>query len=57
MNSVVHEQVADLLAGARVGEGPFRAVFAQVDEGLERVGGVLVEGDDAFLIGLAARQP
>jgi hypothetical protein len=52
---VVHEQVADLLAGARVGEGPFRAVFAQVDEGLERVGGVLVEGDDAFLIGLAAR--
>ena len=54
---MVHEQVADLLAGALVGERPFGAVLAQVDDLLQGVGGVLVERDDALLVGLAAGQP
>jgi hypothetical protein len=40
-----------------IGEGPLGAVLAQFDEGLERVGGVLMERDDPLFIGLASRQP
>ncbi len=54
---MVHEQVADLFAGAFIGEGAFGAVLAQVDELLQGVPGVLVEGDDPLLVGLAAGQP
>jgi len=55
--AVVHEQVADLLAGAFVGERPFGAVLAQVDDFLQGVPGVLVEGNHPLLVGLAAGQP
>src|SRR5215472_1373478 len=55
--AVVHEQVADLLARAGVGEGPLGAVLAQFDEGLERVGGVLMKRDNPLFIGLASGQP
>jgi hypothetical protein len=55
--AVADEQVADLLAGALVGERPVASLFPQVDDLLESVGGVLVERDGPFLAGLAGREP
>jgi hypothetical protein len=55
--AVPHEQVADLLAGALVGERPFGGVFAQVNDVLQGLGGFLVQRDCALFIGLAGRQP
>ncbi|WP_157875517.1 hypothetical protein [Streptomyces sp. CNQ431] len=55
--AVLHEQVAHRLPGQLVGEGPLRSVLAQVDDLLQDGGGIRVQRDDAFLVGLAGGQP
>jgi len=53
---VTHEQVPHRLTSQVIDERPFRPSCAQVDDLLQRGHRVVVQWDDSFLVGFAARQ-